>query len=99
MVPVGGGPEGKRMPQIQELAEQIPALEADVLAPDGRVGAAEMLARDLRRRHEAANRADAAAWAEVASEEDWQRFAKPRRVALEASLGRYPAPPAALKSW
>jgi dienelactone hydrolase len=84
---------------IHRLAEQIRSLDADVLDPPERAALADMLETDLRRRHEAASQRDAAAWAQVQSREDWERFLAPRLEALRASLGHFPTPPAELRTW
>lgn len=84
---------------VHPLAEQIRSLDADVLPIHERTELAPMLERDLHRRHEAANRRDAAAWAQVASREDWERFLTPRLEALRASLGCFPSLPVELKTW
>src|SRR5437016_3202595 len=83
----------------QTLAAQIQALDADVLSVHERTEAAEMLTQDRRRRHEAARQRDAAAWAQITSREEWERFLAPRLQALEASLGRFPSTPAPMRTW
>ena len=86
-------------PLVHRLTEQIRSLEADVLPPHERTQLEDMLERDLRRRHEAANRRDAAAWAQLTSRDDWERYLAPRLEALRASLGRFPSPPSKLRTW
>src|SRR5438445_343675 len=81
------------------LTEQIRSLDAEVLPAHERAELADMLERDLHRRQETANRRDAADWAQVRSRDDWERFLAPRLEALRASLGRFPSPPAELRTW
>ena len=50
---------------------------------------AEMLARELASRQRAANERDRAAWAEVRSLADWEKFVAPRIDALRRSLGGF----------
>ena len=77
----------KASPTVHQLLEQIRSLKADVFPPQARPQPEEMLARDLRRRHEAANHHDAAAWSPITSRDDWERFLAPRLEALRSSLG------------
>jgi cephalosporin-C deacetylase-like acetyl esterase len=86
-------------PFVNPLAEHLRALDAEVIPAQERPDLAKMLDRDLRQRHDAANRRDAAAWKEVTSREEWERFLAPRLAALRASLGSFPDPPAELNSW
>jgi hypothetical protein len=86
-------------PLVHRLMEQIRSWNADVFPSPARTQLEDMLERDLRRRHEAANHRDAAAWAQIASRDEWERFLAPRLEALRASLGRFPAPPAELRTW
>ena len=56
-----------------------------------------MLARDVRARLQAANQRESQAWSAITSRADWEKYRDPRLVALRASLGRFPAPPANLQ--
>jgi dienelactone hydrolase len=93
------GDSMEAMSSVRPMTEQIRSLDADVLPAHERQGLADMLERDLHRRHEATNRRDAAAWAQVTSREAWERLLAPRREALRASLGCFPSSPAELKTW
>jgi cephalosporin-C deacetylase-like acetyl esterase len=74
-------------------------MDAYSLPERRRVELEEMLDNDLRRRHQAANRSDRAAWEQVRSRADWEQFLLPRMEALRASLGRFPPTPDALQTW
>jgi dienelactone hydrolase len=95
----------KASPSVLRLTEQLRLLEADLrLAhrPGDNCAAMpqrDILAHDLHRRHDAANRRDRAAWTHVTSREDWERYLAPRLEALRASLGRFPSPSPALRTW
>jgi dienelactone hydrolase len=84
---------------IDRLTAQIRSLDANVLTQHERAGLARMLADDLSHRHEAANRRDAVAYAQLNSREDWGTFLAPRLAALDASLGSFPSAPPELPSW
>jgi cephalosporin-C deacetylase-like acetyl esterase len=81
------------------LARQLRDLDAKVFLADGtRAKAlAEMLARDVRARLQAANLRENEAWRKVSSRPDWENYRDVRLQALRASLGRFPPAPKDLK--
>lgn len=70
-------------------AEALRAL-ADRAAAAADESTRGMLGAFAAERLRAADRADAAAWAKVASKQDWEAFLAPRLAALRASLGNLP---------
>lgn len=74
------------------LPEMSTANGADAITPRS------MVAEDLRRRLQEANRRDLAEWRGVASLADWERLRDERITALRRSLGRFPSPPEKLRS-
>ncbi len=72
-----------------DLASQIRALNPQVLpaSSDSASQPANMLSRDIRRRLFEANHRESAAWHEIKSAGDWQRYAQPRIHALKEKLG------------
>lgn len=82
-----------------DVAEQLRRLETRVVVR-GTVRQpplAGMLGRDVQARLAAANRADARAWSQVQSREDWEAFRAARLHALKTSLGEFPPPRAELQ--
>lgn len=73
----------------EELQSQIRALNPQVLpaANDSATQPSGMLSRDIRRRLSEANQRESAAWREIKSVEDWQRYVQPRIKALKEKLG------------
>jgi cephalosporin-C deacetylase-like acetyl esterase len=57
----------------------------------------KMLWSDVRRRLQAANDRESAAWRAVRTREDWEKFRAPRLAALRQSLGQFPEGPTDLK--
>ncbi len=71
--------------QLEQLDPRVLPVESD---PAG------MLSRDIRRRLTEANDRESAAWREIRSLEDWQRYVKPRIQALRERLGIQKTPDA-----
>lgn len=86
-------------PASNSLAAQIRKLDARVIPAGGRWAEAlpRMIARDASARIRAANRRDTAAWRQVKTRADWEKYRDPRLQALRASLGEFPPVPHDLK--
>ena len=76
----------------------IHRLDGTVLSPERakELRLRGMLARDAEARRRAAAALQSAAWREVKTVADWERFRDRRLQALRAALGQFPAPPADL---
>ena len=84
-----------RADAVQELADQLRAIEGRVIPADSEQGKQlpGLLAQDARVRIRAANQRESAAYHALQSREDWERYREPRLQALRASLGQWSAPP------
>ncbi|HZW30546.1 MAG TPA: hypothetical protein VFF52_07560, partial [Isosphaeraceae bacterium] len=77
-----------------EGAERAPVDGTVFSAPADRARLAGMWGADVRKRRIAANERENAAWAQVRSRSDWERFRDARIEALQQSLGAAQEPPA-----
>src|SRR5262249_38630165 len=85
-------------PSPADLARQLRGLDGNVFPASEKVKElSQMLARDVRRRTQAANERENQAWLEVRSRTDWEKYRDDRLLALKASLGRFPSPPKELR--
>ena len=71
----------------------LPAATIHAATGSANATPAEMLAREISARQRAASARDRAAWAQVESLADWEKFAAPRLDALRRSLGEFPPAP------
>lgn len=82
-----------------ELVAQLREFEGTVYSADERKERrlGEMLSLDVRARRTAVNQRETAAWREMKSREEWERYRDAKINALRASLGEFPPVPADLK--
>lgn len=88
----GGAPQDR----TAALRRAISAIAPDVLIAEsdgGREQLSRMLADDHSARRAEANARELAAWRNVKSRADWEKFRDERIAALRRSLGDFPAPP------
>jgi cephalosporin-C deacetylase-like acetyl esterase len=91
---------------IGQAEDEKPSLAAGLRTLDARVIPADtakenppekMLWTDARRRLQAANQRETAAWRTVQTRDAWEKFRTPRHDALRRSLGQFPEAPTDLK--
>jgi dienelactone hydrolase len=78
--------------RADDLADALAALSPEVLTEGERKSAAAMVARDLRRRRDAANAKNRSEWATIGSREQWESYRDERLRRLRDALGSWPKP-------
>jgi dienelactone hydrolase len=87
---------GLAQPAAADDAGEISNLRPEVLNREQRREAAGMIERDIRRRTDAVNARNRAAWSRIATRAQWEHYRDERLTRLRRSLGEYPPPPAKL---
>src|SRR5262245_49042285 len=89
---------GQERPAAEQIAAALKQISPHVAAEVDREPLRSMLGRQLREQIDAANRASSAAWAQITTRDDWEKFRGEKLTALRKSLGNLPARPAVPKS-
>ena len=89
---------GSDATDVARLAQFVRQLNPNVLGDDAgdateRDRLRRMVADDIRRRRQEANRRDLEAWQSIRGRDDWEKMKAPRIEALRRSLGQFPDPP------
>jgi cephalosporin-C deacetylase-like acetyl esterase len=79
-----------------KLADQLARLDTTVAPAEEQKALGSSVADGIRRRRQELNERSTAAWQAIKTREDWEKFRKQELEALQASLGRFPAPPKSL---